>query len=411
MPPLTILSCGIDPCPDSPRLAQWSKWGNWANLVYGSTRLLKLAPEWESKGVPLGADARLKAQEALTASRNGQNILLLASGDALFHGIGGTIRSLASSDDELTFIPAETAFQALFHRLGQPWNEARLFSAHFSGELPLAEILSSPLSVVYGGASPAAADIARLCIEWFPPCSERMAVLAENLGTEKERICQGTLAQLAQLAGETSEPTAMLVLLPTEQAGQSPTLPLGRSNTLYEKENKLITGEEVRAVILSKLKIPAWGILWDIGAGSGSVGLEAAALRPNLDVHGLEKNESRLGMIRNNKSSLGIINYTLHHGSAPGGLDELPPPDRIFIGGGGRDLALILNACYDQLNPEGIIVASSVTMESQQTLYSWHPERRQSFLELTVSREQSIAGSYHCLEAQNRISIFSFSKP
>ncbi|MEG2809740.1 MAG: SAM-dependent methyltransferase, partial [Akkermansia sp.] len=151
MPPLTILSCGIDPVPDS---FLFSNWGQWADEVYGASKLLNLSSSFETKGIRLGSDARQKAQEALESSRSGKNILLLASGDALFHGIGGTIHSLRTEEDKITFIPAETAFQALFHRLGLPWDKAQLFSTHFSQEAPLAEILSSQLAVVYGGTSP-----------------------------------------------------------------------------------------------------------------------------------------------------------------------------------------------------------------------------------------------------------------
>lgn len=405
MPPLTILSCGIDPVSGSSRLSQW---GEWADKVYGSAKLLNLSPAFEQKGIRLGADARRKAQEALTASRQGQNILLLASGDALFHGIGGTVRSLANEEDSLTFLPAETAFQTLFHRLGQPWDSARLFSVHFSETPPLAEILSSSLAVVYGGTSPTAADLARLCVEWLPDCSDRKAVLAENLGTEEERIREGSLEELSR---ETCEPTALLILLPPERADQSPLLPLGMDNDSYARENNLITGEEVRAVILSKLRLPAWGTLWDIGAGSGSIGLEAAGLRPDLQVCGLEKNESRLDLIRENKRRFARINYTLHQGAAPNGLSNLPHPDRIFIGGGGADLPDILEACFDRLTPGGRMVVSAVTMESLQILYAWRPESRESFLELSIAREQALAGKYHHLKTQNRISLFTFCKP
>lgn len=405
MPPLTILSCGIDPVSGSSRLSQW---GEWADIVYGSAKLLNLSPAFEQKGIRLGADARRKAQEALTASRQGQNILLLASGDALFHGIGGTVRSLANEEDSLTFLPAETAFQTLFHRLGQPWDSTRLFSVHFSETPPLAEILSSSLAVVYGGTAPTAADLARLCVEWLPACSDRKAVLAENLGTEEERILEGSLGELSR---ETCEPTSLLILLPPERADQSPLLPLGMDNDNYARENNLITGEEVRAVILSKLRLPAWGTLWDIGAGSGSIGLEAAGLRPDLQVCGLEKNESRLDLIRENKRRFARINYTLHQGAAPNGLSNLPHPDRIFIGGGGADLPDILEACFDRLAPGGRMVVSAVTMESLQILYSWRPESRESFLELSIAREQALAGKYHHLKIQNRISLFTFCKP
>ena len=113
MPPLTLLSCGVESESRLPRSTQWELWAEWADCVYGSAKLLALFPGFQAKGIVLGADARAKAQEALEASRNGKRVLILGSGDVLFHGIGGTLYDLAGDEDELCFIPAETAFQTL----------------------------------------------------------------------------------------------------------------------------------------------------------------------------------------------------------------------------------------------------------------------------------------------------------
>lgn len=404
--PLTVLSCGIDPQPNN---ARFTSWGEWADQVYGSAKLLALDESFSKKGKPLGADARSKMETALRASRKGKNILVLASGDALFHGVGGTIQSLAEYRDEITYLPAETAFQALFHKLGMAWDTARVFSAHFctAMEIPFGEILSCTLPVIYGGSKFTAADLARLCVKWLPASASRDAIIAEELGTDKEKILKGPLADLAK---KSVSATSILVLLPSEETKSSPVLSLGRENDFYEKENNLITGEEVRAIILSKLRLPAWGLLWDIGAGSGSIGLEAASLRPRLRVLGMEKNPDRAPIIQKNRERLACPNYLLFQGEAPDQLGLFPRPDRIFIGGGGEKLTDILSACFDSLKPGGILVASAVTLESKHALYDWHPERRSEYLEISISKEQNIAGKYHHLKQQNSISLFTFTK-
>lgn len=404
MPPVTVHSCGIDDPAADPRLRHAAAQ---ADLVYGSARLLAALNLPEGKGILLGADARSKAAEALAAAASGQNILILASGDALYHGIGGTILSLNTQGIPVTFVPGVTAFQTLFHRLGLPWDEARHFSAHHQETIPLREILSCPLAAVYGGTRHTAAGIARACLGHHPACAERPAILAENLGTPGERITRGTISTLAE---ETASPTSILLLLPADTAAAAPILPLGLDNASYSKENNLITQEDVRAVILSRLRLPAWGVLWDIGAGSGSIGLEAAALRPGLDVYGLEKNENRLNDIRRNRENLSAIRYTAVCGTAPADLNLLPAPDRIFIGGGGRELAGILDACIARLRPGGILAASAVTLEAEHILHNWRPELRLGSASIDIATSSPIAGQYTHYKPLHRIYIHTFSQ-
>lgn len=404
MPPLTVFSCGIGPLQPSPALLD--KLAG-AQSLYASAALLKECPPCAARRIPIGKNAREQAREALEEARQGANVVVLASGDALFHGMGGTLQSLACGADRLEFIPAPTAFQALFHRLGMPWDRARCFSAHSTECLPWGEIVAQPLPVLYGGHPFTACRLAAAAIEFHPPAAERSAVVAECLGTPAERILKGTLAELAR---EECAPTSMLLLLPDECPEAAPILPLGLPADFYEKENNLITAEEVRAVILSKLRLPAWGVLWDVGAGSGSIGLEAAALRPGLSVYGLERQASRLELIRRNCRNLGCVNYACTQGEAPEALAALPAPDRVFLGGGGAALESILQTCFDALNPGGLLVASTVTTESEHLLYGWNAAARTGMFSLDIASESPIAGTYHHLRHGNRITLFTYSR-
>lgn len=404
MPPLTVFSCGIGPLQPSPALLD--KLAG-AQSLYASAALLKECPPCAARRVPIGKNAREQAREALKEARQGGNVVVLASGDALFHGMGGTLQSLARDGDRLEFIPAPTAFQALFHRLGMPWDRVRCFSAHSTEDIPWGEILAQPLAVLYGGHPLTACRLAAAAVEFFPPAAERCAVMAEWVGTPGERILKGTLAELAR---EECAPTSMLLLLPDERPGAAPILPLGLPADFYEKENNLITAEEVRAVILSKLRLPAWGVLWDVGAGSGSIGLEAAALRPGLSVYGLERQASRLELIRRNCRKLGCVNYACTQGEAPEALAALPAPDRVFIGGGGAALESVMQACFNALNPGGMLTASAVTTESEHLLYGWNAAARTGMFSLDIAAESPIAGTYHHLRHGNRITLFTYSR-
>ena len=404
MPPLTVFSCGIGPLQPSPALLD--KLAG-AQSLYASAALLKECPPCAARRIPIGKNAREQAREVLEEARQGANVVVLASGDALFHGMGSTLQTLACGADRLEFIPAPTAFQALFHRLGMPWDRARCFSAHSTEHIPWGEIVAQPLPVLYGGHPFTACRLAAVAIEFHPPAAERSAMVAECLGTPAERILKGTLAELAR---EECAPTSMLLLLPDERPEAAPILPLGLPADFYEKENNLITAEEVRAVILSKLRLPAWGVLWDVGAGSGSIGLEAAALRPGLSVYGLERQASRLELIRRNCRNLGCVNYACTQGEAPEALAALPAPDRVFLGGGGAALESILQTCFDALNPGGLLVASTVTTESEHLLYGWNAAARTGMFSLDIASESPIAGTYHHLRHGNRITLFTYSR-
>ena len=483
---IDVVSCGIGFPKDAETLGLIGR----ADVVYGSRALLAACPVEARLTRIIGAKAREDAADALTLCRVGRHVVVLASGDALYHGFGGTLSGMAHPDDTIVYHPGITAFQALFHRLGLPWQDARLFSAHSGEALPARAIAEAPLSVAYAGSRYPAHAIAQAVLKLHPASAERAAVIAERLGSPKERLVSGPLADLAHTE---CGPTSILLLLPnhwgcaphsvarfaldarpapredapTARSIPAPILTLGLPEEDYERENNLITASDVRAVILSRLRLPAWGTLWDIGAGSGSVGLEAAGLRPNLNVVGIERKPERGAIIERNRARLGVSNYTLHIGDAlelihassvdnrlsspyggtpaaqpphqsevlgkrgegpgegemrsllqkgslspsPGGsAPSLPPPDRVFIGGGGRDLPELLAACMERMPPGGIMAASAVTLESFHALSAWSPDRRTGLCSLNIAHEQPIAGTSHHLKQQNTIYLFTFQK-
>ena len=448
---IDVVSCGIGFPEDAETLGLIGR----ADVVYGSRALLAACPVEARLTRIIGAKAREDAADALTLCRVGRHVVVLASGDALYHGFGGTLSGMAHPDDAIVYHPGITAFQALFHRLGLPWQDARLFSAHSGEALPARAIAEAPLSVAYAGSRYPAHAISQAVLKLHPASAGRAAVIAERLGSPEERLFSGPLADLARTE---CGPTSILLLLPTpwhcvphtvariahdarpdsgihegspiSHSIPAPILTLGLPEEDYERENYLITASDVRAVILSRLWLPAWGTLWDIGAGSGSVGLEAAGLRPNLNVVGIERKPERGAIIKRNRARLGVSNYTFHigdaleliHASSADNLlssplppaspppSLLPPPDRVFIGGGGRGLPELLEACMERLAPGGIMAASAVTLESFHALSAWSPERRTGLCSLNIAHEQPIAGTSHHLKQQNTIYLFTFQK-
>ena len=410
-----VISCGIGFPEDEATRDLLTR----ADAVYASRSLLEACPLPLKETHVIAAHARQDAGEILRRSRGGERIAVLASGDALYHGFGGTLSSLARPGDNLLFHPGPTAFQALFHRLGRPWQEARLFCVHSGEDIPARQIAQWPLTVIYAGSRHTADAIARAVLETHPEAAGRAAVMAERLGSPEERLVQAPLRDIAAL---TCGPTSLLVLLEQQadtpdEAALPPLLALGLPDEVYAHEAHLITAPDVRAVILSRLRLPHWGVLWDMGAGSGSVGLEAAALCPGLRVVGVERKAERVALMERNARRLGVANYGVRTGEAlalarlpDGEPDALPDPDRIFLGGGGRELPDLLTACMERLRPGGLLVASSVTLQSFADLLHWSPERRTGICRLDVAVEAPLARVHRHLSPQHTIHIFTFQK-
>ena len=139
----------------------------------------------------------------------------------------------------------------------------------------------------------------------------------------------------------------------------APTTSWGRDEHLFAHRDGMITKAEVRAVALGKLGVPARGVLWDVGAGSGSVGIEAGALAPALQVIAVERDARDAERIAANAAEHGV-DVRVVAGAAPDALVGLPDPDRVFIGGGGID---VLDACLERLRPSGVVVATYVLLD------------------------------------------------
>ena len=405
---ITILSCGTAQKNMAHGRAQLFAE---AGILVGSRRLLAGYPDFSGEMIVFGADTAETVLKLCESASQGAKIVVLASGDALFHGIGGTFARLDRerlSGFELNIEPAPTAFQSLFSHLGLPWDRARFFSMHQGGRVPAREILSAPLAVVYGGSRTNAVQTAAILIENFPEFGKRPAVLAENLGFENEKIFSATLSEISCLS---CGPISILLLLEMGgSAAAGPVLALGLNNDFYEHEKGLITSSEVRCAALAKLHLPPTGVLWDIGAGSGSVGLEAAALRPGMVVYGLEQNSARISQIADNAKRLGVANFTVENEAAPDGFQDFPAPDRIFIGGGGEKLADILASGFSMLNPGGILVVSAVTLEALGKIAEFRPESRIETVQIAIARATNLAGKYHFMKNENQITLSVFKK-
>lgn len=407
-----IYSCGIKFRPDAKLLAVLDQ----ADCIYGSQSLFDSLPKHGAKEICITAKARQQAEEILSQAENGKKILVLCSGDSLYHGFASTVLSLADTEERqelIEIIPNITAFQALCAKCRIPWQDAQLFTAHFPKSIPLRKIANSKKAVIYCGSKFTASVIAEELCRFSPNHKERQAIFAERLGTEHEKILQASLEEIAKMD---THPTAVLLLLPFKkesgeenllQVQKENCLTLGLDDEVFAKENHLITQADCRAVILSRLRLLPEGVVWDLGAGSGAVGLEAAGLS-GMQVYGVEKNPGRCLLIAENQKTLGINNYTLTEGNILDAVSDLPPADRIFIGGAGSDVCAVLDKCRAHAKKNALILVSAVTMETYHLLYGYKNMPRLDCIQINISQEQTIAQKYHALKPINPLYLFTF---
>ena len=360
-----------------------------AELVVGAPRHLEaLAP---TRARRLVLDGDLAAVTAAVAVDPGP-VCVLASGDPGFFGI---VRALAErlGPQRLDVHPAPSSVALAFARLGLPWDDAVVVSAHGrplheaacrAAAAPKAAVLTSP------DAPPQAVGKALLGLG----ARHREAAVCSRLGWPDERVER---VDLNRLAAGSWDPLSVLVLLERPTPARRPTLAWGRPESEYAHREGMVTKAEVRAVALGKLALPPAGVLWDVGAGSGSLSVECALLAPALRVVAVERDPEQATRVRDNAGRHGAA-VEVVEGEAPYALAALPDPDRVFVGGGGLP---VLEAVLDRLRPGGRVVATYAALDRAAAAFS----QLGHLVQVAVSRAVPLPGEGVRLEAQNPVFV------
>ena len=281
--------------------------------------------------------------------------VVLASGDPGFFGIVRALAARLGGSDRLVVHPAPSSVALAFAALGLPWDTAVVRSCH-TGEVMwvAAEVARAEVAAVLTGpdAPPEAVGAALVALG----AHHRLVVVATRLGEPGQAVVRCT--DLADLAAGRFDHRSVVVLAHPAAPTKSPTLG-GRPVSDFAHRASMITKPEVRSVVLGKLDLQAAGVLWDVGAGSGSVAIEAALAAPGLRVFAVERNHDDAERVHANAAALGAL-VDVVEGAAPAVLDRLPPPDRVFVGGGGLD---VLGACFTALRPRGRLVATFAAVD------------------------------------------------
>lgn len=327
-------------------------------MLVGGRRLLALAgdPDKQTIAITPLASALPAIREALTKGDVG----VLASGDPLFFGIGRCLID-EFGPEQVEVHPALSSMQEAMARFKLSWDDAALISLHgrTCHHVP-GLLLGRAKSVVFTDKSHTPAALARKLIDYlglieaYELLDGCRIMVAENLGSKEERIYRGRLQDTA--GGRFSDLSILCLLRPDRD--EKPRFGLTESDLAHSRG--LITKDEVRAVTLHRLSLPQCGVFWDVGAGSGSVSIEAARMNPDLTIYAIERKEEELANIKTNIRNHGCFNVVPVPGQAPDVLPGLPDPQRVFIGGNGGQLAEIVGEAACRLPKGGMLVANAV---------------------------------------------------
>lgn len=395
------------------------------DLLIGARRTLELlATHLPSRVEQRAMDGLLgRVPEWVRAARGaGQTCAVLATGDPLCHGIGSFLIGKLGPD-AIDVQPAASTLQLAFARLKKSWQTAQIVSVHSRdagewapGATPehglyalVRAAASTPLLAAFTSPENSPDRIARALISAGHGEDFRISVAARLALPDEALFAKLPLADAAAMRF----PDPNIVVL------ERSTPPDTRATFGFEDtdfvqrapEKGLITKQEARALSLAKLRLRPDSRVWDIGAGSGSVGLEAARLARNGHVWAIEKNPGDAANARENARRLRASNYTLIEGKAPAGLDAWPDPDAVFIGGSGGELAELIRLVLARLAPGGRLVMNFVTLENLGTATAALSEAGATWdvVQLQAARSQPIL-DMHRLAAQNPVWIVSATK-
>jgi len=290
-----------------------------------------------------------------------KNVVVLASGDPLFFGIGSLlIKSLGP--DNVVIYPNISTVAAAFSKIKESWNDISVVSLHGrNSERELFSILDRNKSVaVYTDSQKNPAWLAGRLLE--KGIKDIRMCIFEQLGTESECFDWYEPGQAADM--NFSQPNLIVLKPHPFQHKGNKDLHLGMPDNRYEYQKGLITKSEVRAITISRLCLSNDHILWDLGAGSGSISIEASLFIKKGKIFSVEQNPSRIDNIKANKKQYNVKNLKVVQAVLPNALEDLPEPDRIFIGGGGRDLMKIIDTASEYLKPDGVIVVNTVILSN-----------------------------------------------
>jgi precorrin-6Y C5,15-methyltransferase (decarboxylating) len=343
-----------------------------ADLLLGAEHALDLVPEGRGERVRIGPDLQ-EIVRLLEVNLGRRRIAIVAVGDPLFYGVARYLCDRLGKE-HFDVLPHVSSMQLAFARVKESWEEA--FLTNLAGhplETVLDRIRTAETVGLFPGPDEGPAEIARQLLvrglDYF------RAYVCENLGAPDERVTQGELTDIQDME---FAPLNVMILKRKPGRPDQPRTPgllrrFGNPDDVFAQsrpKSGLITQAEVRAIALAQLNIQPGSVVWDIGAGSGAVAIEAAQLSAPGMVYAIEQDAADYHLILANAQTFGVRNLKAIHGTAPAVFTGLPAPDAVFIGGTGHEVGRLLQAAHAALRRGGSLVVNVATLEMLSTTYA-----------------------------------------
>ena len=356
-----------------------------AAMIIGGPRQLALLPDSVAgRRVPLPSPLLPALEDLIDAhAEAGGGLVVLASGDPMFYGIGSTLVRLLGPDRVLV-LPHPSSVSLAAARLGWP-----------VGDVDVVSLVGRPFELLHPALQPGRRVLA-LTAEATAAAQVRGLLVARGFGPSPVTVLAdlGGPDEAVGPASADGTPHSRLAIIAIECRLDPGAAPLPRTPGLPEdayEEDGQITKREIRALALAALAPVPGQLLWDVGAGSGSIGIEWMRTHAASRAIAIEPRADRRERIARNAAALGVPGLAVVPGTAPDALAGLPTPDAIFIGGG-VTVPGVVPACWDALDPGGRLVANAVTIEGEIALAGWQRELGGSLTRIAVERAGGLGG-------------------
>lgn len=342
---------------------------------------------------------------AMITKRQGSPVTILATGDPMHFGIGATLMRRFDAE-EMQILPSPSAFSLAAARLGWALQDVAQISLHGRAVAGLHVHLSPGRRIIsLTSTARTVGEIAEILTAAGYGASQM--VVLEHMGGSEERRSQFTAQALKERSRDFADfNTVGIICIADSDLAFRSTVP-GLPDAAFQHDGQL-TKREIRAVTLSHLQPFPGGLLWDVGAGCGSVAVEWMRAAPGAKAIAVEQNTERVAMIAQNAVSLGVPTLEIREGKAPDALDGMPSPDAIFIGGGVTANRL-LDHCYHALQPGGHLVANAVTVEGEAVLGAFQATHGGTLTRLAVARTTAV-GRFQGWKPMMPVTLFALVK-
>lgn len=384
-----------------------------ADIILGAKRMIDIyEPRLEKKPYYMAGDIipYLKKLQGNDTFYEDKNVVILFSGDSGFYsGCQSLYRSLRAEtesgalDADISIMPGISSIAYLAACTGESYQDAEICSIHGRKQANLADIIrhNSKTFMLMSGVNDVN-SLGQLLLD--AGLNQCIVIAGYELSYETQEIMALTPIECVKLKKE----GLYTCLIKNPNAGDR-RLTHGKADSEFIRDKVPMTKEEVREVSICKLRLTDKSLVYDIGSGTGSIAMEMAGLSPDLKVYAIERKPEAVALIKKNKEKFKLDNIEVIEAEAPEGLDELPKPTHVFIGGSGGNLNEILNTLYS-MNDSMRIVITAVSLETIariKDILSAYPIANEDIVELQVNRSKVI-GKYHMMQAENPVWICSF---